>query len=262
MTFDRRAPVCYTVIGVAENGRMDRVIEDPKPMFYLPLGQLPAGTGLSANYVVIRAADGQVGNVATSARELLRKEFPAGTPIIRAMDDRLEPQYRPWRLGATLFTAFGVLALVVAVVGIYSTVSYGESASMNSAYASRSVPRSGNAAVVIIGGVRTVAIDCVRRRTALAGKLVAPALRRVAERSICARAHRHDAWSSALARARSCAARRASIAALPIRFQRTFRNQARWARRAPRNESQSPRVVGREPKRRRIQFSFPLANRR
>jgi len=43
------------------------------------------------------------------------------------MSDMLEPQYRPWRLGATLFTAFGVLALVVASVGIYSSVSYGVS---------------------------------------------------------------------------------------------------------------------------------------
>jgi ABC-type antimicrobial peptide transport system permease subunit len=43
------------------------------------------------------------------------------------MSERLEPEYRPWRLGATLFTAFGFLALLVAIVGIYSTVSYGVS---------------------------------------------------------------------------------------------------------------------------------------
>jgi ABC-type antimicrobial peptide transport system permease subunit len=36
----------------------------------------------------------------------------------------MEPKYRPWQLGATLFTLFGVLALVVAGIGIYSTVSY------------------------------------------------------------------------------------------------------------------------------------------
>ena len=36
----------------------------------------------------------------------------------------LEPQYRPWRLGATLFSLFGVLAGLVAALGVYSTVSY------------------------------------------------------------------------------------------------------------------------------------------
>jgi putative ABC transport system permease protein len=40
------------------------------------------------------------------------------------MQERLEPQCRPWRLGAVLFTAFGSTALIVALVGIYSTVSY------------------------------------------------------------------------------------------------------------------------------------------
>jgi ABC-type antimicrobial peptide transport system permease subunit len=43
------------------------------------------------------------------------------------MTAMLEPEYRPWRLGATLFTAFGLLALLVAVIGIYSSVSYGVS---------------------------------------------------------------------------------------------------------------------------------------
>jgi ABC-type antimicrobial peptide transport system permease subunit len=37
---------------------------------------------------------------------------------------RLEPQLRPWRLGAELFTMFGLLALTVASIGIYSVVSY------------------------------------------------------------------------------------------------------------------------------------------
>jgi ABC-type antimicrobial peptide transport system permease subunit len=34
---------------------------------------------------------------------------------------------RPWRLGATLFSVFGCLALLVAILGIYSTISYGVS---------------------------------------------------------------------------------------------------------------------------------------
>jgi ABC-type antimicrobial peptide transport system permease subunit len=40
------------------------------------------------------------------------------------MSDALEPEYRPWKLGATLFTIFGALALAVAIIGIYSTMSY------------------------------------------------------------------------------------------------------------------------------------------
>jgi putative ABC transport system permease protein len=57
-------------------------------------------------------------------RALLRAAWPAGEPEITAMRENLEPEYRPWRLGATLFTTFGVVALLVAVVGIYGIVSY------------------------------------------------------------------------------------------------------------------------------------------
>jgi len=34
------------------------------------------------------------------------------------------PQMRSWRLGATMFTIFGLLALVVAAIGLYSVVAY------------------------------------------------------------------------------------------------------------------------------------------
>ena len=40
------------------------------------------------------------------------------------MEDALAPQYRPFRLGAALFGVFGLLALLVATVGVYSSVSY------------------------------------------------------------------------------------------------------------------------------------------
>ena len=36
----------------------------------------------------------------------------------------VELQLRPWRLGATLFTLFGVLALIVAVLGLYAVMAF------------------------------------------------------------------------------------------------------------------------------------------
>src|SRR5207253_2900850 len=55
----------------------------------------------------------------------LRRTFSSGYPVVKTMEETLDPQYRPWRLGATLFTGFGVLALIVAMVGVYSTIAYG-----------------------------------------------------------------------------------------------------------------------------------------
>jgi ABC-type antimicrobial peptide transport system permease subunit len=36
----------------------------------------------------------------------------------------LDPQWRPWRLGATLFAFCGLLALAIAAIGLYSVIAY------------------------------------------------------------------------------------------------------------------------------------------
>jgi predicted permease len=43
---------------------------------------------------------------------------------IQPVARRLDPQLRPWRLGASMFTAFGILALCLAAVGLYGLLSY------------------------------------------------------------------------------------------------------------------------------------------
>ena len=40
------------------------------------------------------------------------------------MADLVAPELRPWTVGATLFSAFGALGLLVAVVGLYSVLAY------------------------------------------------------------------------------------------------------------------------------------------
>jgi putative ABC transport system permease protein len=121
--FERPDGRCNTVIGVVETTRFGQVIEEPTPQFYLPLENMPFPFG-GAKEIAIRAHDADMTAVIRETRGLLRDAFPAGEPVITAMTEALEPQYRPWRLGATLFSVFGVLALIVAAIGIYSTVSY------------------------------------------------------------------------------------------------------------------------------------------
>jgi ABC-type antimicrobial peptide transport system permease subunit len=126
MRFGKRSEPCYNVIGIVENSREHRVIEEAKPMYYLSLNDLPPeAKAWKADCVILNAEPAAAVAVIASIRALIRQEFPGGIPSIVRLNDYLEPQYRPWRLGATLFSVFGILALVVAVIGIYSTTSYG-----------------------------------------------------------------------------------------------------------------------------------------
>jgi putative ABC transport system permease protein len=126
MRFVKRENPCYTVVGVVENVRQSSVIElKAAPQFYLPLGKLPT-PGITGRTIVMRAHAEGASVATTELQSALRRAFPTAAEVsVVPMTRNLEPEYRPWRLGATLFTAFGLLALVVALVGIYSTVSYG-----------------------------------------------------------------------------------------------------------------------------------------
>jgi ABC-type antimicrobial peptide transport system permease subunit len=43
---------------------------------------------------------------------------------IASLQASIDPQVRPWRVGASVFSLFGVLALLVAAMGLYSVVVY------------------------------------------------------------------------------------------------------------------------------------------
>jgi predicted permease len=124
MYFTTRASPCYRVIGVVETARRGYVIEEPAPQYYLPADHKPDDVS-DATSLLIRRSPGNAAAVTAVVRSALTGAFPGGNVNLRAMSDYLGRQYRPWRLGATLFTIFGLLALLVASVGIYSTVSYG-----------------------------------------------------------------------------------------------------------------------------------------
>lgn len=119
----RRGPSCATVVGiVGDVHRMD-VIEKPSLQFYVPAAQVD--TFFAPTSLVVRARDANVASAGSLAATEIRRAFPtSGPPRIRTMTQSLEPQFRPWRLGAELFVTLGILALVVSAIGVYSVVAY------------------------------------------------------------------------------------------------------------------------------------------
>jgi putative ABC transport system permease protein len=114
---------CTTVVGVVEDTHGMGVIEAPAMAYYRPLAQ---SAGFRAPFIVLRVNPARAAAVSTELRTRLARTFPDAPSIsARPVAAMIDSQFRSWRIGADLFTAFGLLAVIVAAVGIYSTVAYG-----------------------------------------------------------------------------------------------------------------------------------------
>lgn len=110
---------CTTVIGVVENAVHNPVADYPM-RYYLPEAQLDFG----ATWLLLRMRrDPAV--AAEEVRRDLQTVMPGQSLVtVRPARDLLDAKRRSWMLGATMFVGFGVLALLVAAVGLYGVISY------------------------------------------------------------------------------------------------------------------------------------------
>jgi predicted permease len=111
---------CTTVVGVAENALYNPVADRPF-RYYLPLEQFPR---FGAWQLVLRTTTDPA-RLVDDVTRALQTTMP-GQWYVTASTARshIDAQRRSWQLGATLFTAFGALAWVVAAVGLYGVISY------------------------------------------------------------------------------------------------------------------------------------------
>jgi putative ABC transport system permease protein len=121
--FDTRDAACHTVTGVVSVANTGDLFEVPKPQFYLPL-RTKLTERMGGTILIVRVASGAEQAARREIGSMLKQAIPIGTPVFTTMNESIDRQYRPWRLGAQLFTGVSVLALIVALVGIYSTVAY------------------------------------------------------------------------------------------------------------------------------------------
>jgi macrolide transport system ATP-binding/permease protein len=111
----------FEVIGVVQDGKYKGIVEDPMPYFYKPLAQdysslrnFQVRTSLPPETLELQ--------IASTIRELA-----PGLPVaVKTMEQDLQGLngYLFFRLGAQLSCTIGLLGLLLAVVGVYSVVSY------------------------------------------------------------------------------------------------------------------------------------------
>jgi putative ABC transport system permease protein len=116
-----RRKECTTVVGVVADSRRFSIIEKERYLYYYtPL----APTAVDSRTLLVRMAPDANGVEGTLRRTL--HNLDASLPFVRieTLGEALNPQIRPWRLGASVFTAFGMLAVILALIGLWSSVAY------------------------------------------------------------------------------------------------------------------------------------------
>jgi ABC-type antimicrobial peptide transport system permease subunit len=110
----------FTVVGVAKTAKYDAIGEDPKPIIYIAIQQ---------DYSAVGTIQARVnGNPAAFARAIEKAihEQNAEIPIFdeSTMEQRVSTSTTGQRIAGTFVGTFGLLALVLAAVGIYGLISY------------------------------------------------------------------------------------------------------------------------------------------
>jgi len=115
---------CTTIVGIAQTTHRQGVIEDSEVLqYYIQLQH--ASKEMGDRYLFVRSTDGNLTRWVEPVRRTLQTAAP-NLPFadVRPMESLYDWQIQPWRLGATMFGAFGALALLLTVLGLYSVIAY------------------------------------------------------------------------------------------------------------------------------------------
>ena len=106
------------IVGDVRNQRLDRV---PRPQVYVPMDQSPAGSMT----LVMRSTNHDPLSLARPLRDIVRRlDEEQALADVKTMVQVVDDSSARWRVSTYLFLGFGGIALVLALIGLYSVTSF------------------------------------------------------------------------------------------------------------------------------------------
>ncbi len=112
------------IVGVVEDTKIRSLDETPEPFLYMPFAQPSGPFAMDRGTLIVRGS-GDVRALAASLGADLRGIDP-GAPLtaVTTFEWQVRRLVMPQRMGAAFFTAFALVALTLASIGIYGVASY------------------------------------------------------------------------------------------------------------------------------------------
>jgi len=113
---------CSTVVGVMENARRQSLIEGTSLQYLVPLERSPGRDRDRVMFVRVKSDPDRMLEPVRRAMQSAAPDLPYAD--VRPMHSLLDAELKPWTLGSTMFSIFGLVGLALAVVGLYATLAY------------------------------------------------------------------------------------------------------------------------------------------
>ncbi len=120
ISFESNTGPFLRVVGVAQDGKYFNIAEDPRMFVWLPLAQ-----SYFSNASLMVRTYGDAGALIPSVRNEVQALDP-NLPLfdVKTLTEHMQLSLFPARVAATVLASFGVIALILAVIGIYGVTSF------------------------------------------------------------------------------------------------------------------------------------------
>jgi len=119
------ARTCSTIVGVVADAPFFQVTGEVPQELYVPIEDTAAiASSMRVSMMEVRTTGDPRAMIAPVRHAMQSVGSDVPYPSVKPLTDIIDPQYRPWELGTDMFGAFGLLALLLAAVGLYGVLSY------------------------------------------------------------------------------------------------------------------------------------------